>query len=258
MQTTPSSVALASPQPTHSPNDLDFFGGKILQKPTFASLYLGDYWTSTKGESDRKALDNFGKFLPTSDYTSIWKQYGSGKGSFVGSTVVPQRTTARTTIKESTIKNVVTAAYKSGTLSKSKSDTVYTVFLPPGATLVAEDGTSSRDGLGGYHGSFDLPDGKRLYYAAIAYADQGNGINFTKNPVDNITIATSHEWSEAVTDPDVNNGTPGWYNQNLGEVSDIPINLGMPLKSVYQELGGFKVQKNWSNRDETVEAVAKK
>ena len=59
----------------------------------------------------------------------------------------------------------------------------------------------------------------------------------------------SHEWSEVVTDPDVNNGVLGWYDERLGEVGDIPINLGMPISKVFGRVHGFAVQKEWSNKD---------
>ena len=132
-------------------------------------------------------------------------------------------------------------------MKRPDGKTVYTVFLPPGVTLVA-DGVDSRHGLGGFHGRYtDTASGKPVYYAVVAYADERNGLRFTNNSVDNISIAASHEWSEAVTDPDVNAAKPGWYDRNFGEIGDIPVNLGYPLSQLWGRVGGCAVQREWSN-----------
>jgi hypothetical protein len=112
-------------------------------------------------------------------------------------------------------------------------------------------GTSdSRKGLGGFHGSYvDAATKKPVYYSAIVYANEGNGVPFTKNPIDNMTIAASHEWSEAVTDPDVNRGKLGWYDKRFGEIGDIPIMMGFPLSSLWGRMNGCAVQKEWSNSE---------
>ena len=140
-------------------------------------------------------------------------------------------------------------------MSQPDGETVYTVYLPPGAELRASDGISSYDGMGGYHGSFldenDIP----VYYAAITYSQGANGVPFTPKSLDNITIATSHEWAEAATDPDVNRDTLGWYDKRFGEVGDIPINIGLPSKEVWGRLDGFAIQKEWSNKDKKAELV---
>ena len=144
---------------------------------------------------------------------------------------------------------VASAISRSG-ISKPDGSTVYTVFLPPGVVLT--HGTSdSRRGLGGFHGSYvDQAAEEPVYYAAIVHASNGNGVPFTSSPVDNMTIAASHEWSEAVTDPDVNRGKLGWYNKSFGEVGDIPISAGFPLYSLWGRMNGCAVQKEWSNSEQ--------
>jgi hypothetical protein len=129
----------------------------------------------------------------------------------------------------------------------------YTVF-PPNTTLVAPNNATSRDGRR-LPRLFDLPNGKRAYYAAIAYSKGSNGIDFTGKAKENNTIVASHEWSEAVTDPDVNNGKLGWYDNRYGEIGDIPINIGMDLDDLYGYVNGYAVQKEWSNRDGIAEIV---
>ena len=96
--------------------------------------------------------------------------------------------------------------------------------------------------------SFNYPNGKKTYYAGIVYSDKNNGVQFSGNSLDNVTIAASHEWSEAVTDPDVNNGRLGWYDKHFGEIGDIPVFLSGAASTVYKRIKGFAVQKEWSNR----------
>jgi hypothetical protein len=225
---------------------LSYYGGKILKQPKFVSVYAGDFWNTSHGASQRQFLNGCSKSLTTGAYASLWGEYGASKGSFVGSTTRPLPPNRRV-ITETDIRSVVAGALKQPTMPRPDGSTVYTVFLPPGAVLQHGDVTS-RDGLGGFHGDYkDASTGKTVYYAAVVYAEPGNGINFTSNPVDNVTIAASHEWAETVTDPDVRAGKLAWYNKNYGEVGDIPISLGYPLSQVWGTIDGCAAQKEWSN-----------
>jgi len=225
---------------------LQYFGGKILKHPSFVSVYAGSYWVSEKGTQDRDSLDQCSKTATTGSYASLWKEYGIDKGKFSGSTTIPLLSNRRT-VDESAIQQLVASAISRGGVKKPDGETVYTIFLPPGITLAADD-VDSRHGLGGFHGSYlDNGSGKRVYYAALAYAEGSNGIPFTNSSVDNISIAASHEWTEAVTDPNVNAGKLGWYDKRFGEVGDIPFKLGLRLSDLWGRVGGCAVQKEWSN-----------
>lgn len=176
----------------------------------------------------------------------MWREYGISKGTFAGSAIVNLSASKRR-VTEQDVKSLVASAVLRAGVKRPDGKTVYTVFLPPGVTLVADD-VDSRHGLGGFHGSYtDTATGKRVYYAVIAYADEKNGLRFTNNSIDNISVAASHEWSEAVTDPDVNEGKLGWYDPRLGEIGDIPISAGYPLSQLWGRVGGCAVQKEWSN-----------
>jgi hypothetical protein len=143
---------------------------------------------------------------------------------------------------------------------------IYTVVLPPGAVLTMDDGTSSLQGLGGYHGNITDAQGKPVYYAAIAYSKGDNGIDFTHGKaMDNISITESHEITEAATDPDVdaaiaqNSFAPlGWYDPQNGEIGDIAVNDGgLPLDKTFSYVNGYAYQKEWSNEDKQNEVKAK-
>ncbi len=235
------------PQAPH----LEYHGGKVIAHMKVISVYLGGYWSTAEGISDRRYLDTFGKKLLVSRYTSVWREYGAGPGTFVGSVAVPTvRYPKRVT--DAMVQRVVSQMRATSNLPAAE-DTVYTVYLPPGSVLIAADGTPSTRGMGGYHGSYFDDAGKRVYYAAIVYSEPGNGVSVNGSSRDAITVTASHEWSEAATDPDVNNGQLGWYDHRYGEIGDIPVMMGIPLRDLVGRIGGFAVQKEWSNRDGVAE-----
>ena len=228
------------------------YGGRVLKSPRIVNLYYGAYWTSGIGAQDRRYQDAFSKYLVKSRYTNVWKEYGSGKGSFGDSLIVVPKE-IKPVISERSVQEIVKNARRQGAIGPQGPETVYTLYLPPSVVLEAPDGTSSLNGLGGYHGSYRESKGLSVYYAAVVFAQAKNGINFTGNSRDNISIIASHEWSEVATDPDVNRGQLGWYDRRYGEIGDIPLNIGMPFESVYDRLGRYAVQKEWSNEDGVAE-----
>jgi hypothetical protein len=124
-----------------------------------------------------------------------------------------------------------------------------------------------------------------VYYAAVVYSKGSlfgtNGIDFTGKPQDNISIAESHEVTEAVTDPDVevaartgDRSKLGWYDdttvwadgfgehQGKGEIGDITmLNAELKdgtVKTAWGRSDGFAFQKEWSNEDGESELAPKK
>ncbi len=232
--------------------ELTYRGGRVLDKPGYVSLFDGAYWSSAAGTKERSALERFGAFWVGSDNFRLLKEYGVKAASYVGSQLVsPTKTPSR--VSDGDVRKMIESGLTSGAIPRGSAQTVYTVYLPPGAELVAPDGSTSHDGVGGYHMSFDTKDGKRIYYAVVAYSKDDNGIDLTGRPVDNMTITASHEWAEAATDPDVNNGKLGWYDDRYGEVADIVIDLATKAKDIYGTEGGFAVQREWSEHDRRIE-----
>jgi len=234
-------------------NNVTFHGGRVLDAPVYTPIYLGKYWTTAQGQADKAHNDAFAQEYGTSAHESILKQYNVGQGSFGGSSVVNVANPSRVT--EDDVQKLVKQQLASGAV-KPNAQGVYTVVLPPGTILDAGDVTSE-DGLGGFHGSYNDAGGKKVYYAVIAYSKGNNGIDFDGNAQDNISITESHEWDEAATDPDVNNGTLGWYNDKLNmELSDEAISQ-LSLSDAFGTDNGFVVQKEWSNKDGQFEVTPK-
>ena len=133
-------------------------------------------------------------------------------------------------------------------------------ILNPGTVLDAGNGVTSQQGLGGFHGSYVDVAGKTVYFGVVAYSQGSNGIDFTGRGRDNVTITESHEFDEACTDPDVEQGRLAWYNKKYGEIGDLAVNSGLvPLdKSYVRDAAGYAVQVEWSNADHAFEGVAPK
>lgn len=243
-QNIPSNDLITSPELSHR-------GGAVLKDPKVYNLYIGSFWNSPGGYKERQYIDNFSKFIGQSTYNKSWTEYGGGKLKYTGSSVIAN-STSKKIWNESDIVQQISSQLSSELKRTYAPQTIYNVVLPPNAVLKSQDGSSSLEGLGGYHGSFDKPGLGRVYYSAVVHADGMNGPAFKDRAVDNMTVIESHELTEAITDPDVNNGKLGWYNDRYGEVGDIPIALGLHGDQLVKKVGKYWVQKEWSNKDNKV------
>ena len=263
---------------------LTFHGGKVLRSPDVTPVYVGPYWESLQGKRDRARNDTaMAALVKDPGQTGLWKEYGGGPGTTSPSKALAGVT--RTDFSREDVEALVQAQVRAGRLDASDPERIFTLVLPPGATL-HDGGASSTSGLGGFHGNVTAQDGHPVYYAVVVYSQRAggrmNGIDFTGNPIDNVTITESHEITEAVTDPDVGlairTGDPhalGWYDDTTpvrrrdgtavldglgrpmrgkGEIGDIPVlNAELEgdtaLRTVWGRRGGFAFQTEWSNRD---------
>src|SRR5262249_8201585 len=134
-------------------------------------------------------------------------------------------------------------------------NTIYMIYFPPGVTIVAEPGVNScvSRGFCAYHSN--VLTGNKLPYGVFPDFSPasgcgpnrgcGNGTSFQ-----NLTAASSHELSEAVTDVEVataNAFAPplAWADQNTGEeIGDICAHSDT---QVMVNGTTYTVQTEWSN-----------
>ncbi|HVP60022.1 MAG TPA: hypothetical protein VMT11_05665 [Myxococcaceae bacterium] len=263
---------------------LTFHRGKVLRSPDVVPVYVGGYWQTLQGQHERARNDAaMAALVKDPGQTGLWREYGGGPGMTSPSKVLAA--VSRRDFSKEDVEALVQAQVRSGAFDASDPERIFTLVLPPGATL--HDGeASSLSGLGGFHGNVTAKDGHPVYYAVVVHSQrtgsQVNGIDFTGTPIDNVTITESHEVTEAVTDPDVGlaieTGDPhllGWYDDTTpvrrrdgtavldgmgrpmrgkGEIGDIPVlNAELEgdttLKTVWGRRNGFAFQTEWSNRD---------
>jgi hypothetical protein len=125
---------------------------------------------------------------------------------------------------------------------------LYVVYVEPGV-VVTQGFANSMFFFGGYHGAFNGTNSQGapadIRYAVLPYPAAPN-LSGTTQVLDfalnNLTIVTSHELSEAVTDPDVSFAQTitdpklGWYDSfNNGEVGDLS-------EGFTTMINGFEVQ----------------
>ncbi len=256
--------------------DLSFFGGPTIASGTVQPVYVGGDGTQSGGASQWAASDMssidaaLAEAFSDTNLESVIAQYFPSQPTLTvaSSTTFTNQSTS---FQQSDIETMVTGAYTAGNLSGDPSSTLYCFMLSAGTRLFASDGSDSYNGLGGYHGSVSVTDGSgkqtEVYYATGVYSETSggvtNGIPAFDQPWKNVVGTFYHEINEWRTDANVEdatgsnvNGILGWYNQQYGEIGDIPIDeAGSNLSEVFVEVplangsGTVPVQLMYSNFD---------
>lgn len=139
-------------------------------------------------------------------------------------------------IADSKIRSYLAGLFQSNRVPAS-SNVIYGVYFPPGMKITMQGGTSCSS-FCGYHGNFSY-NGKDIKYAAFPYTNCRGCLLSGFAVADMLTIVTSHEIREAVTDPDLN----AWYDAAGYEADD-----KCAWHNLYQtHNGGFWVQPEFSN-----------
>src|SRR5205085_12152336 len=115
-------------------------------------------------------------------------------------------------VADSDIQRFIQQQISSGAVPTPDSNTLYFIFLPSGVT-VALGGSSSCQDFCGYHDAI----GGQTYYAVMPYPSC-NGCLGGLSTFNALTATSSHEFSEAITDPVPGQG---WYDDANGEIGDI-------------------------------------
>ena len=134
-------------------------------------------------------------------------------------------------IVDSDIQQMLSDGISNSTFPQPTPNMLYFVYLPKGTT-VTQGGASSCQTFCGYH---DTINGQ-IFYAVMPYPDCA-GCTGNLSVFDALTVTSSHELCEAVTDPIPGQG---WYDQNKGEIGDI-------CAWQFKQIGNYTVQMEWSN-----------
>jgi hypothetical protein len=175
----------------------------------------------------------------TDDYEII-QQYGTGAtpiaptlmnwGAFVDNKAAPS------IISDSQLRRYLTSLFSAGTIMP-REDTVYGIYMPAG-TYVQLQGGYSCISFCGYHGNFSYL-GRQIKYAVFPYLNCSACKLAGLKVGDMLSIVSSHEIREAVTDPELN----AWYDSQGYEADD-----KCAWHNLYQMTkGGFWVQPEYSN-----------
>ena len=155
-----------------------------------------------------------------------------------GSLELPHRIVplAGTVVQDSDLQNLLTSSINAGALPAPTASMVYIMFLPAGVTVQIGQDVSCQT-FCGYHSNFTLSTGAAVYYAVLPYPSCAGCMGSLSSPLDSLTAITSHEISEAITDPIPGQG---WYDDANGEIGDI-------CAWQFRQDGQYNVQLEWSN-----------
>ena len=224
-------------------------GGPLLQNVEVVTLFWGPDWKSNAlpdyFNGFFKALFTDGRFMAN------LAQYSAGGYTIGNGTLASTGTDDQappSPVHDAEIQAEIQAQIAAGHLPAPDANTVYFVFTPPQIDVIDPSGHDSFHTFTGYHyfvtGSGGFP------YAVIPYDD-------TLSDPHEMTHYASHELAEAVTDPEPGDTTLGWYDNNNGEIGDIPVSLFAArrisesgLVDQLNALDGtvYLVQKVWSNQ----------
>ena len=219
-----------------------FHGGALLTSVETQALYLGNTWSAQSSPAPTTtALDNFLTNITGSAYMTALTRagYGVGTGTSTAGYIDKANLTAGSTITDAFIQAEINADINKGLLTKPDANKLYVVYVDPNVA-VNLGGATSKTSFLGYHGAFAASIGTTIHYAVITSPGGAAGnAGMGRSAIDQLTSVTSHELAEAVTDPNVNFGRLGWYDDKLnGEIGDITSNNPNALV----RLNGYLVQ----------------
>jgi hypothetical protein len=229
-----------------------YHGGALLPHVDVQALYYGSDWSNNSTYYGQAGyLEGFLKTIVNSSYMDMLAKdgYGVGRGSFESGKIDPAKVDKSQYLTDNQLQGALQAEIKSGVLKAPNSNSLYVVFVEDDVAVSNGSQTSQTD-FDGYHSAFAGTDASGhptdIHYAVLPYpgGSVGNGTIPWVSTLGLLTLATSHELAEAVTDPNVNYKTPGWYDDTQnGEIGDI-----VAFQTVY--LNGYAVQRISDRNDQ--------
>ena len=216
-----------------------YHGGGVLTHVKVEAVYLGDYWTKTPaGRSLAQSMDRFLSYVTHSSYMTMLGEYGVGTGSYARNDFVAQHFAAGSVVSDASLRGLITREISARRLDAKTNESLYFVFTPPGVHVRDRDGhldSDRRYGFGGYHDD----DGRGLYYSPVLVPGGGQSASAA---LPGLTVVSSHELAEAVTDPRVST-RPSWYDDGkLVEIADLA------ESAPSGRLNGYVVAPVWSQK----------
>ena len=255
----PSPASIHSPrdtQPTDAPprNSLSVFpasygsgdlinhGGPQVSLAQFVAIYWNSAVANTtfNGKALHTIVSDFAVNFSNSPSYTVIQQYGTA-----ATPIAPQLAFAEfidsqkaaKSINDSSVRSYVASLFtRPGSPLSPDSNTVYGVYFPSGMTISTQGGRSCTS-FCGYHGHFSY-NGIDIKYAVFPYTDCRACSLSGKTVADILTIVSSHEIREAVTDPDLNS----WFDSAGYEADD-----KCAWHNLYKLSNGAWVQPEYSN-----------
>lgn len=236
----------AYPHHPPPPNGVQYLGGPLISSAQVYTLFWGAAWQGAQAGLLTQ-INQFFQFVVTSTLIGQLAEYSVpsypvGLGTFVGTNTIPAPAPPAVTTDAE-----IQAFVQQYKLAESQAshppppgpvdNHVYFVFTPPGVQVTMGGGAScgSSNGFCGYHNDIN----GTTIYAVVPYPSC-SGCGGALSTLDAITMFSSHELCESITDP-----IPGygWY----GQVAGVQGEVGDFCNQQPKTLGSYTVQKIWSN-----------
>lgn len=228
---------------SYGSGNLLYHGGPEIS----GAAYQAIYWNASVANAVRTQVDGFiASFSDgsnwdnssTDDYTIV-QQYGTSVSGIastlkqVASLVDNKNAVSR--YADSQIQSYLTGLFNARKATPSGS-TLYGIYFPSGMRICLQGGCSCTS-FCGYHSSYSY-NGVSIKYAVFPYPDCTGCSISGLSVVNMLTILSSHEIREAVTDPNGN----AWYDASGYEADDKCV-----WHNLYQTSRGYWVQPEYSN-----------
>jgi hypothetical protein len=197
------------------------------------TLFWGSGWQNSPLVQQ---INDFFSYIVSSSLIDQLAEYSVagqtiGQGSFIGTLTVTSPAPA-STVQDNDVQSLIQQQIDSGAVPTPGPNTLYMVYTETGVT-VDQGGSASCQDFCGYHDTF----GANIFYGVLPYPDC-SGCTGGQDTFTALTVTTSHELCEAITDPIPGQG---WYDDANGEIGDI---CAWKTKTV----GQYTVQQEWSNQ----------
>jgi hypothetical protein len=227
-------------------------GGPVLANVGVESVFLGSDWSANPTLFQQTgSFDRYLQVLSNSSYMDMLSQagYGVGRGQWLDGII--DQANLRRTLDDSTIQGDLQALINAGSVGSPDGNRLYFIYVQPGVEVTRGANSNSINDFLGYHWSFQGNDragnSTRIYYAVIPYADGVNAQVAGLNAFDSMTVVSSHELAEAVTDPQVN-ANVAWNDDSRnpeGEIGDI-------VNQQWVRWHGYAVQEEAGQQDQAL------
>lgn len=194
---------------TSSGGGLLYYGGPVIAHAKVYAVFWGD---NVDAETKSKIGPFFANMLDSTymDWLSEYDTNGTavdgragtkqhiGRGTFAGTkTIHPAN--ASTSLADADIQKELDDQIAAGNLPPADDDSLYMIYFPKGISISIE-GQRSCSSFCAYHEGFKSPrNGQGTYYGVMPVC--GFGCGFGGSAFDSLSIVSSHECIEAVTDP---------------------------------------------------------
>jgi hypothetical protein len=225
--------AITTPPP--NPH-LTYRKGPLLTSVEVITIFWGAAWKQSPLRDVATRLNQFFDAILVSSLVDVLAEYSVagksiGHGARTG-TVTFDASEPTSVVTDADIRSLLqTNTAPGGAFPSPTANSLYFLYLPAGVPVSSGGGRSCL-AFCGYHDSIDTGP----FYAVMPYPNC-SGCLGGMTSFDALTVTSSHELCEAITDPVP--GT-GWYDDTHGEIGDI---CAWQTKTVT----GYTVQQEWSN-----------